>query len=361
MMISKYLILLKNLWNDSLQKLRHYLLSLIYLAFKTQKKTNPYPKHVKKILLIRRNRLGDAINLLPIMHAIKKNYPDIEINVLANKYNAQIFGYCSVISHIHILNENSWLGQNFLFLNPVIRKLKKENFDLVIALGGYTSRLAKITYFLKSKYSVGMGSNKFFFDLVYDKAIIVDKAKFKSQIEEMIALIKAARLVIPINLPYANLELLNKPNKKWLAICPDVNRKVSQYPSSLYGEIIEKILKDKKFKKIGFFTIGPESPYMDLTRYGAQYIRTNSVKEFINTLSKYQYVITAEGGSAHIAGSLGLSVCVISGTSSQSYWKPHAKNIRTFVNIISVEKIKPELIIKALYKFTSASTYNSKT
>ena len=83
--------LLKNLCNDSLQRLRHFLLALIYLALKSQKKTNPYPKYVKKILLIRRNRLGDAINLLPIIHAIKKNYPDIEINILANKYNAQIF------------------------------------------------------------------------------------------------------------------------------------------------------------------------------------------------------------------------------------------------------------------------------
>jgi len=351
LMIFKYLTLLKNLWNDSCQKIRHFILGLIYLIFKSQKKTNSYPKHVKKILLIRRNRLGDAINLLPIMHAIKKTYPDIKINVLANKYNAQIFRYCSAISHIHILNERSWLGQNFFFLNPIIRKLKKENYDLVIALGGYTSRLAKITYFLKPKYSVGMGSNKFFFDLVYDKPLIADKTKFKSQIEEMIALIRAAKLVIPTNLPYATLELSNKPNKKWLAICPDVNRKESQYSSSLYGEIIKKILKDKKLKKISFFTAGPESSYMDLTRYGAQYIKTNSLEEFINALSKYQYVITAEGGSAHIAGALGLSVCVISGTKTQDYWKPHTKNIRTFVNIISVNKIKPASIVEALYKF----------
>ena len=344
-MTYKYLNFLKNLWNDSLQKLRHFLLSLIYLACKSQKKTNPYPKDIKKILLIRRNRLGDAINLLPIIYAIKKKYPHIEINILANKYNAQIFEYCRAINNIHILNESAWLGQNFFFLNPVIRKLKKENFDLAIAFGGYTSRLAKITYFLKPKYSVGMGSNKFFFDLIYDKAVIADKAKFKSQMEEMIVLIKAARLAIPINLPYTNLGLLSQPNKKWLAICPDVQRKESQYPSNLYGEIIKKIVKDKEFKKIALFTAGKESPYKSLTQYGAEYIRTNSLKEFINALSKYQYVITAEGGSAHIAGALGLSVFIISGTKNQKYWKPHAKNIKTFVNVNSVTKIKPKSII----------------
>lgn len=351
LMTIKHLNLLKNLWNDSIQKLRHFLFKLIYLALKSQKKISPYPKDVKKILLIRRNRLGDAINSLPIIHGIKKNYPNIEINILANIYNAQIFEYCSAIDHIYILNENSWLGQNFFFLNPTIRKLKKEKFDLVIALGGYTSKLAKITYFIKPRYSVGMGSNKFFFDLVYDKAILVNKTKLKSQMQEMTVLIKAARLNIPRNLPYTNLELLYRPNKNWLAICPDVKRRVSQYPSNLYGEIINKLLKDKKIKKISFLTASSESPYMNLVNYGAEYIKTNSLKEFINTLSKYQYVIAAEGGSAHIAGALGLSVLIIDGTKNQNYWKPHAKNIRTFNNSISVEKIKPESIIKTLYNF----------
>jgi ADP-heptose:LPS heptosyltransferase len=360
-MILKCLILLKNLWNNSLQRLRHFLLALIYLALKSQKKTNPYPKYVKKILLIRRNRLGDAINLIPIIQEIKKNYPNIEINVLANEYNAQIFEYCSAISSIFILNESKWLGQNFLFFNPIIRKLKEEKFDLAIAVGGYSSRLAKITYFLKSRYSVGIGSNKFLFDLVYDKAVIIDKDRFKSQMAEMAYLIKKAGLVIPKNLPYTNLGFLNRPKKNWLAICPDVNRKESQYPINLYGKIIETVLKDKKFKKISFFTAHPKSQYINLSKYGAEYIRTENLKAFISLLSKYQYVITAEGGSAHIAGALGLSVFIISGTKNQIYWKPHAKNIRTFINTISTEKIKPALIIKALYKNSLAHSINSKT
>jgi len=350
-MIFKYLTFLKNLWNDSLQKLRHFLLRLLYLALKSQKKANPYPKNVKRILLIRRNRLGDAINLFPIMHAIKKNYPDIEINVLANKYNAQIFRYCSAISHIHILNESSWLGQNFFFLNPVIRKLKKENFDLVIALGGYTSRLAKITYFLKSKYSVGMGSNKFLFDLVYDKTVIIDKAKFKYQIQEMASLIKAARLVIPKNLPYTNLGSLKRSNKNWLAICPDVTKLKSQYPIHQYGEIIKALIKDQRIKKIFLLVQNKNSDYIRLSQYGAHIVETKNLHDFIEHLSRCNYAIASEGGSAHIAGALGLSVCVISGTENQIYWKPYARNIRTVVNPISVEKIKPELIIKALYKF----------
>lgn len=350
MLIQAYIIF-KNWFNDSLQKLRHYFLRILLLTLKPYKKTNPYPKKIRKILLIRRNRLGDAINILPIIDAIKKNYPHIEINILANKYNSQIFEYCNAITHLYIINSSLWLGQNFLFLNPTIRRLKKENFDLVVALGGYSSRLAKKTYFLNAKYSVGIGSDKYIFDLVYDKAVIFKKKNFKNHIEEMAALIRASGLSIPRKLPYTNLGLQNRPHKNWLAICPSSNRSESVYPPNLYVEVIKKILKGGKFKKITLFTMNAESSFKILTDYGCNHIVTDNLKLFINELSKYQYVLTSEGGTAHIAGALHLSVFIISGTKNQFYWKPHAKNIKTFVNTNSVNKINPELIAKALYKF----------
>jgi ADP-heptose:LPS heptosyltransferase len=350
-MIFECLTFLKNFWNDSLQNIRHFLLRILYLTFKSQKKTNPYPKQVKKILLIRRNRLGDAINLLPIIHAIKKNYPNVEINVLANQYNSQIFEYCSAISHIHILNEKIWLGQNFLFLNPIIKKLKKENFDLVIAFGGYTSRLAKITYFLKPKYSVGMGSNKFFFDLFYDKTVIHNKTKFKSQIEEMSALIKAARLTIPKNLPYTNLELLNRKNQKWLAICPEVTKLKTQYPIDSYKKIIKNLSNNKKFKKIILLVNNKNSAYIKLATYGAHLIKTKNLHDFINHLSKCTHVIASEGGAAHIAGALGLSICVISNDENRIYWRPYAKKVKVLSNKNGVKEISPEIITKRILSF----------
>ena len=350
-MTFKYLILLKNLWNDSLQKLRHYLLSLIYLIFKTQKKTNPYPKQIKKILLIRRNRLGDAINLLPIIHTIKKNYPDIEINVLANKYNAQIFEYCSAINNIYILDEKSWLGQNFLFINPLIWKLKKENFDLTIAVGDYSSKLAKITYFIKPKYSVGIGSGRFFFDLIYDKAVIINKDKFNSQLSIITYLFRNAGLKLSTKLPYASLEILNTPNNRWLAICPDVSRIESQYPPKQLEEVIKKLMQKKLFKKIVIFTLSSGISYNKLARYGVKNIQAKNLHQFIKMLSKFKYVISAEGGSAHISGALGLFVCIISGTKNQNHWNPHAKYIKILNNSNSVKEITPNSIVDAIISF----------
>ena len=59
-------------------KLERFILHLCYLAIRKSVKSKAYPKHVAKILIIRRNRLGDSINVLPIIEAIKKNYPSIK-------------------------------------------------------------------------------------------------------------------------------------------------------------------------------------------------------------------------------------------------------------------------------------------
>ena len=84
-------------------KLERFILHLCYLAIRKKIKSKPYPKDIKKILLIRRNRLGDSINILPIIEALKKGYPAIKINVLANEYNAEIFKYSEYIDEVYCI------------------------------------------------------------------------------------------------------------------------------------------------------------------------------------------------------------------------------------------------------------------
>jgi len=309
------------------------------------------PKKINKILLIRRNRLGDAINLLPIIEMIRKKYPLLKICVLAETYNAEIFRYSKHIDKIYALNENSWGGRNFFFLNPVVRAARKENFDLAIAFGGYTSTLAKLVYWIKPKYSAGVISNKgFFFDLVYDKKI-KPSSNITSHVEDMAQVARASGLKIAKSIPYTYLEYTQRKNKKWLAICPDVDRAESQYPIDQYGKIIKTLLKDKKIEKIILFIKNKNSPYMGLTKYGAQYMETNNLHGLIKQLATCNYAITAEGGSAHITAALGLSVCVISGTKNQSYWKPHARGVKTLLGEKSVTEINYLSILKSIYSF----------
>jgi hypothetical protein len=70
-----------------------------------------------------------------------------------------------------------------------------------------------------------------------------------THIEDMAQVARASGLNIGKSIPYTHLELIKQKNHGWLAICPDVERPESQYPINQYGEVIKKLLKDRKIKK----------------------------------------------------------------------------------------------------------------
>jgi ADP-heptose:LPS heptosyltransferase len=335
-------------------KLERFILHLCYLAIRKNVKSKAYPKHVAKILIIRRNRLGDSINVLPIIEAIKKNYPSIKVSVLANQYNAEIFNYSTYIDQVYCINEKWGLGRITLYLNPVIRKLRRENFDLVIGLGGFASMLSQISFCIKGKYSVGPKSFEGNFnDLLFDFTVKKIQGKNNLHIDEMANIVKGARLKLPKKLPFPKLNVTITKKKNWLAICPDVNRKESRYSVENYKEIIEYVISNQITSKVLLFLGSPNSPYMALTQYGAEFQATNNLKEFIKKIAECRIALTAAGGSSHIASSLGISVVVISGIKNQSFWRPYGKNIKVFENGTNINLIYPADIGKALKSLTS--------
>ena len=333
-------------------KLERFILHLCYLAIRKNIKSKAYPKHVAKILIIRRNRLGDSINVLPIIEAIKKNYPSIKISVLANQYNAEIFNYSTYIDQVYCINEKWELGRITLYINPVIRKLRRENFDLVIGLGGYASMLSQISFCIKGKYSVGPKSYEGNFnDLLFDFTVKKTQGKNNLHIDEMANIVRGARLKLPKKMPFPKLNVSVKEKMSWLAVCPDVTKLKTEYPIYHYQEIIKALSKNQKIKKIVVLVRNKNNSHIRLAQYGAQIIETRDLHDFIKHLSKCTYAIASEGGAAHIAGALGLSVCVISSIENQIFWKPYSRNVKVFVSESGAQDIPPEIIINGILSF----------
>ena len=334
-------------------KLERFVLHLCYLAIRKKIKSKPYPKDIKKILLIRRNRLGDSINILPIIEALKKAYPAIKINVLANEYNAEIFKYSEYIDEVYCIKEKWGLGRITLYFNPVIRKLRHQNFDLVIGLGGFASMLSQMSWCIKGKYSVGPKSFEGNFnDLLFDRAVEKIKTKNTLHIDEMANIVINARLKLPKILPFPKLNIPVNDKKNWIAICPDVNRKESQYSIENYEQIIKYLLLNKITQKVILFLESPKSPYLKLVNAGAIYKKTDNLSEFISNIAQCKIAITAAGGSSHIASSLNLSVIVISGIKNQSFWRPYGERIKVFENEENINLISPIKISNSIKQFT---------
>lgn len=315
---------------------------VIYQILKAKYKPRSYPDKVTKILLIRRNRLGDAINILPSVDLIKRSQPNVEIHVLANQYNQVVFQYSPSVDKVHIIDEKWGLGKISLFMHPVLLKLREEQFDVVIGVGGYSSVLAQLVAWVKGKYNVGPLSKKAtFYDLIYDYGITYNSQLGEHHVYDMAYIVRQAGFVLPDVLPYTHIARPHTPNPKWLGICPDVKRKESRYPLEQYGEVISILLNNGIVEKVLLFTETKDSDYRQLEQFGAEWIGTSNVDEFIQQVSFCQVVITAEGGGAHITGALGLGVVVLSGMGHQDYWRPYAQHIKVLEQKHAIREITP--------------------
>ncbi|MDR0218908.1 MAG: glycosyltransferase family 9 protein [Enterobacteriaceae bacterium] len=97
-----------------------------------------------KILIIRIDFLGDMICTTPLIYSLKQKWPNAEIHVLANKYNAPILDNNPYVSHIHTyvyskeFSRNIEPGKFNALINRIrlIFKLRKIHFDLGIIPNG---------------------------------------------------------------------------------------------------------------------------------------------------------------------------------------------------------------------------------
>ncbi len=107
------------------------------------------PKNIKKILIVRNDKLGDLLVSFSAFATLKKNLPDTEIHVLVPDYTAPIAKLCKFIDHVvidplpetskkHQLKETRQLSQLF----------RQQNYDAIITLVS-TLRVAVAAFLAK--------------------------------------------------------------------------------------------------------------------------------------------------------------------------------------------------------------------
>ena len=84
-------------------------------------------KNSKHVLMLRYDRIGDMIITTPVYRELKRNYPEIQISVLASKSNSIILKDNPYVDNIYINNKN-----NLLLDLPTLLKLRKQRIDVCI-------------------------------------------------------------------------------------------------------------------------------------------------------------------------------------------------------------------------------------
>lgn len=135
--------------------------TILYPFLRTVLHNPPYGgtvdiKSVRKILILRFDRIGDMIVTTPIFSFFKKHYPHITVGVVASTANAELLRHNKDVDKVYILSAN-WL-RNL----REMRQIRNEHYDVVLNfIFNRTSTVGLFSYCVaRNALKVGQGFEK---------------------------------------------------------------------------------------------------------------------------------------------------------------------------------------------------------
>jgi len=289
----------------------------------------PPPKTINSILVIRRNRIGDAVCTLPWIQSIKASQPEVSIDVLCNDYNFPVYKNSYAVDYAYVIPQK-FLGIKFLqALHPDIRKLKRKNYDVVMNAGGFSSRSALLAFMVATNYCIGIRSSKgHLFDRFWSNSIRHDDLDGSThQVYRVAAIGDLTGLPHTKPLPYAKLSTkrasdpLNSTPSALL--CPLVNRKDSRWPDYRWKSLAIRLMQNNI--NVSWLTHAPtNAPGELLKAKQTNDKKTNffSTEDLIGIIPRFSIIVCSEGGISHLAPALGTPCLALSGANIFDTWRP---------------------------------------
>ncbi|MBD3382334.1 MAG: hypothetical protein GF404_09070 [candidate division Zixibacteria bacterium] len=115
------------------------------------------PDKIKKVLFIAHFKLGDMIVSLPVYHNLRKQYPDLQIDVLCSRGNREIIKNDPNIDNIHVYNKKPLKDKK------IMARLKRESYDCVVDLlfGDSVTALIQTALIAGSAFKLAVGKRKY--------------------------------------------------------------------------------------------------------------------------------------------------------------------------------------------------------
>lgn len=119
---------------------------------------------LNRILVIRRDNIGDLICTTPLFSTLRNHYPEAQIDALVNSYNVQAIEHYPHLDTIYAYTKgkHKTAGQSLLSVYwnryQLIRKLRRQQYDLIILAGNFSKHAVRTAKSLKAKKILGFYS-----------------------------------------------------------------------------------------------------------------------------------------------------------------------------------------------------------
>jgi ADP-heptose:LPS heptosyltransferase len=316
-----------------------------------------------KIIIIRRDNIGDMVCTTPLIKRVKQLYPSSQLLVFCNSYNAPIIKNNPDIDQVYFYTKTKHVGGKWRQLRAVLGtaatmfKLRLQHIDvaLIASPGGI-------------KYAKLMGAKK-----------IVCKpdsgGRTTHEVESALSLVgllpdetQDKLLIVPDQAAIERFYRVNPlptPTTKRIGIHISARRVLQQWPVEHFAALIDQ-LAEQQFQILLFGSPGSadnlQHPGDDdkiaailqqlspAAASAVHPIKTLQLEELVAGLAVCDAVICPDGGAMHIAAGLGKPIVALFGEVDPENWRPWGVPHRVLKaqQTDCVAEIAPQQVAEAL-------------
>lgn len=310
----------------------------------------------KKILLVRNDNAGDLTCTTPAIEALRKKYPNNQIDIVVNSYNYSAIDKNPFVDKIYCYTKPKHKKSFFDKLKAGLGKLKilldikKEKYDVVIIFRSDYSKSAELfSNITNAKYKIGVenkkGKDKFNIHIPVDYK--------KHEVEFCFDCLK------PLNINYEN------ENTRYYVL-DKLAETYKSYSNFILFHISSRI-KENKYEKEKFLSvinllsdenilISAEPDDFDSAKWledktHAKFIKTSSLADLSGLIKNVKLFVTLDGGAMHVGPAVGVKTISISGKTNMDKWYPWGyKDLVIQDSSKIANKIEPTLIATKIIK-----------
>jgi len=314
-------------------------ISLVFRPF--CKRQTKFPiSNPKRILVVQSHLIGDLVMATPMLRALRKAYPDSQIFLLANDFAADLLDGLTFIDKI-ITMKFPWSMydhslRNLINVLSVIRKLRKEKFDLAID-ARIDMRNALLMFLIGAKRRLG-------YDITGGRAFLTDTPTFPQDKYNLLDTRLSVVECLGIDCSDKSTELqITQEAKEWVESYLERNslnkdKTVGIHPGA---SVKEKLWQSEKFAKVvdylankGCEPVIIEGPndsdtvnsIVSLCKTYPPIFKSN-LKNVVAFISRCRLIVCLDSAAIHLAGAVGVPVVAIYGPKWPELTKPFRDNI----------------------------------
>lgn len=339
-------------------------------------------KPLQRILVIRRDNIGDLICTLPLINNLRENYPQAQIDLLVNSYNQQTVEQQPEIDTVyaytkakHRSKEQSKL-QVYWHRLLLLLRLRRKHYDISILAGSrFSNHALKLAKVINAKQIMSVVPASSTLDRI-DLSIPESLDASLHEAEHCLALLPLLGIKADSNIAaslYANptciklgqthlaQQRLYQKSRLTIGIHISARKPSQRWSETDFIDLIKRLYQSYTCQFILFWAQGdennPQHPGDDQKAQGILTavsdlpvfpFKTKQLRDLIAGIDCCDQFICSDGGAMHIAAGLGKPLLCFFGDSNAQQWYPwQVEHQLLQPESKQVDDISPEMAFKA--------------